>query len=146
MLKKLMTAFLTLSLIFAPVGGQFLLGQDDTVSAKSYKSGKRSFNTNRSTTNNNSNIQSNKKSDATTKSNTKAKSNPVAKGGLMKGILYGGIAGLLFGSLFANMGGFGAVLGFMVNVIAIIILISIIRRIYIFFKNKKKENPNPWRG
>ncbi|MBB3110398.1 putative lipid-binding transport protein (Tim44 family) [Paenibacillus phyllosphaerae] len=64
-------------------------------------------------------------------------------GGLMKGLMIGGIAGLLFGSMFAGMGFLGNIIGLMLNVFAIVILIMAIRGIYMYFKNRRKPQfPN----
>ena len=60
MMKKVLAAFLTLSLALAPVGGFVFQDNSTYVSAKSYKSGKKSFNS--GTTNNNSNFQNNNNS------------------------------------------------------------------------------------
>ncbi len=149
MMKKFMAALLTITLAFSPVGTYVFQDHSESVDARGYKSGKRSFNSNN---NNNSNFQNKetKKSDATTtnKAKTDTKSgNSFTKGGLMKGIMLGGLAGLLFGSLFANMGALGSILGLLINVIAVIALIVVIRKIFTYFKDKKKkEDPNPWRG
>ena len=53
--------------------------------------------------------------------------------------MIGGLAGLLFGSLFANMGILGSILGLFVNILGIIILIAVIRKIFTFFKDKRKK-------
>jgi predicted lipid-binding transport protein (Tim44 family) len=63
-------------------------------------------------------------------------------GGLMRGLMIGGIAGLLFGTMFANLGAFGDFLGLLVNVLAIYILFIAIRGIYRYMKNQNKPNPN----
>lgn len=154
-LKKIITAIITAALLFSPVGNVIFQDQSTTVEAKSYKSGKRGFNLNgnNNNTNNNSLFQ-NKKADSNKSNATTNKSTTTTKqkggfmsGGLMKGLMLGGLAGLLFGSLFANMGILGSILGLFINVFAIIILFSLIRRIFVFFKDKKKkEEPNPWRG
>lgn len=66
-------------------------------------------------------------------------------GGLMKGLFIGGLAGLLFGGLFANMGMLGSILGFAINAIAIILIVVIIKKIFDLMKaKKKKEEVNPW--
>ena len=65
----------------------------------------------------------------------------------MKGLFIGGIAGLLFGSLFANMGILGSILGFAINAFAIIFIVVIIKKIFDLLKaKKKKEDVNPWRS
>ncbi|GGA23501.1 hypothetical protein [Psychrobacillus lasiicapitis] len=148
-MKKLAIFLLTALLVFSSVGN-FVFNEDTiTAEAKKYKSGKKSFNTNNNTTNNNSNIQK-KKEDSTT-ATSKSKSNTNTKGGftaggLMKGLFIGGIAGLLFGSLFANMGLLGSILGFAINAAAIILIVVVIRKIFGLFKDKKKEDANSWRS
>lgn len=146
-MKKLLAAVLTAILVLAPVGNFVFQESATTVDAKSYKSGKKSFNTDR-----NSNIQNNNINKSDTTTTNKAKTNTTNKGGfmsggLMKGLMLGGLAGLLFGSLFANMGVLGSILGFLINVIAIVAIIVIIRKIFVYFKDKKKkEDTNPWRN
>ncbi|MED3758223.1 MULTISPECIES: hypothetical protein [Peribacillus] len=145
-MKKFMAALLTITLAFSPVGTYVFQDHTESVDARGYKSGKRSFNNNNN--NNNSNFQNKetKKSDATTANKAKS-GNTFAKGGLMKGLMLGGLAGLLFGSLFANMGMLGSILGLLINVMAVVVLIVVIRKIFTYFKDKKKkEDPNPWRG
>ncbi|MBZ5751710.1 hypothetical protein [Metabacillus rhizolycopersici] len=141
MFKKLFSAMLVLTLISTPVGGFMLGDQVSTVSAKGYKSGKKSFNSN---TNSNTNSPSlikkddtQQKSSTTTKNNTNAK--PSMGGGLMKGLLLGGLAGLLFGGLLSNLGMLGSILGLFVNVLAIFAIIFIIRKLFTYFKKKRKN-------
>ena len=65
----------------------------------------------------------------------------------MRGLMIGGLAGMLFGGLFANMGFMGNILGLFINLIAIFVVIALIRKIYTMFKNNKnKKDPDPWRG
>ena len=45
-MKKILSAVLTAALIFTPVGSVVFQDQPTTVEAKSYKSGKKSFNSN----------------------------------------------------------------------------------------------------
>lgn len=146
MMKKLLTAVLTLGLIFSPVGNVVFHDQTTTVEAKSYKSGKRSFNTNNSNTNTNTNSFFQKKQTNNTTANTKSNRGFFSGGGLMRGLMIGGLAGLLFGGLFANMGVLGSILGLIVNVLAIVILISVIRKIFVYFKKKKREEADNWRS
>lgn len=142
-LKKLMVALLTITLIFSPIGN-FVFNDSPVAEAKRYKSGKKSFNTNKQNTPTQSNIQKDKevkKPDA--QKNTKSPS--ANKGGLMRGLLVGGVAGLLFGSLFANMGMLGSILGFMINAAAIIFLVVIIRKVFGLLRARKQdEDAKPW--
>ena len=63
-------------------------------------------------------------------------------GSLAKGLMIGGLAGLLFGGMFANMGAFGDFLGLLVNVLAIYILFVAIRGIFRYLKQQKRPGPN----
>lgn len=144
-LKKILAALLTTTLIFSPLGSVVFQDHATSVEAKGYKSGKKSFNNNSTNTNTNSFFQKKKENDTTTNKSSATKT--FKPGGLMKGLMIGGLAGLLFGSLFANMGLLGSILGFFINVLAIVVLISVIRRIFVYFKNKKKsEEANSWRS
>ncbi|MER2060622.1 hypothetical protein [Sporosarcina sp. JAI121] len=147
-MKKLLAALLVLTLLVSPIGN-YVFNDHTTAEAKRYKSGKKSFNTTNDSKFNNSNIQK-KKEDSTTankSTTTTNKKGGFTAGGLMKGLFIGGIAGLLFGSLFANMGMLGSILGFAINAIAIIFLVVIIRKIFVMLNDKKKkEDINPWRN
>jgi len=67
-------------------------------------------------------------------------------GSLMKGLMIGGIAGLLFGSMFSGLGGFGEFLGLIVNVLAIIALIAIVRAVFASIRrNREQRRPNDTR-
>lgn len=143
MFKKVFSAMLVLTLLFTPVGGFMLGDQLSTVSAKGYKSGKKSFNSN---TNNSPSLF--KKDDTQQKSSTTTKSNTTAKpkaGSLMKGLMLGGLAGLLLGGLLGNLGVLGSIIGLFVNVLAIFAVIFIIRKLFTYFKKKRKaEEKTIW--
>lgn len=142
-MKKLLTALLAAALFFSPVGSQFFQDHSTIVEAKGYKSGKKSFNMQK----NPSNIQKQKQEAPATKSQMQ-QTNPKGgffSGGLLKGLMVGGLAGLLFGSLFANMGALGSLLGLMINLAAIYLLITIIRKVFEVLRNQnKREDANPW--
>lgn len=145
-LKKLVSALLAVTLIMSPIGNIIFTNDVSTVEAKGYKSGKKGFNP----TNNYNKPQVDKKKEdtssfnkSTTNTNNTAKKGGFFSGGLMKGLFVGGLAGLLFGSLFANMGLLGSILGLMVNVLAIVFVIGIVRKIFAMIK-EKKEDRNPW--
>lgn len=67
-------------------------------------------------------------------------------GSFMKGLMIGGLAGLLFGSLFAGMGFFGELLGLMINVLAIYFLFVLIRAAYRYFRDRRppRESRRPY--
>ncbi|MFT4414692.1 hypothetical protein ACLM5H_12605 [Fredinandcohnia humi] len=144
-MKKLLSAFLAFTLILSPVGNVVFQDQT-TVEAKGYKSGKKSFNSNTGTTNK---FQQDKKTNTTTTNKSTATTTPkggLMSGGLMKGLMLGGLAGFLFGGLLANMGILGSFLGLMVNILAIFILFSVIRKIFTLIKNKRNKEANQWRS
>lgn len=163
-MKKFLVALFTVTLVFAPISDVIFLDQDTTVEAKRYKSGKKSFNPGNSGTNSNNNSlfqnnqrdttknsqYQNSKKDSTNNQSTVNKNNSKTsdRGGLLKGLALGGLAGLLFGGLLANLGMLGSILGLFINVLAIIVLIGIAVKIYSFFKRKKKEQEeaNVWRN
>jgi len=135
MIKKLFSAMLAITLLFTPISG-FLVGDHvTTVSAKGYKSGKKSFNSN---TNSPSLIKKDdtQQKSSTTKSSTTTK--PKA-GSLMKGLFLGGLAGLLLGGLLSNLGILGSLIGLVINVLAIFAVIFIIRKVFAYFVNKNKR-------
>jgi predicted lipid-binding transport protein (Tim44 family) len=61
-------------------------------------------------------------------------------GSLMKGLMIGGLAGLLFGGLFGNMGFIGDLLGLMINILALYVLFIVIRNIFRYFSHRRKNN------
>ena len=127
-----LTVFLTLS-----------LGFGDTADAKrggGFKSNKQSF-TQKSDTKQQSG------SSTSTSSGTKSSTGSAAttkSGGLfggsslMKGMMIGGLAGMLFGGMFANMGGFGEIIGLLINIAAIFAIFMIIRAAWTYVRNNKK--------
>ncbi|MCF3942848.1 hypothetical protein [Oceanobacillus alkalisoli] len=149
-MKKMIVALCAIALVFSPIGDFVFQDAGTTVEAKRYKSGKKSFNPSNgsiNSNNNNSFFQNNKKDSTVNKSATKQNTNNkggMMSGGLMKGLMLGGLAGLLFGGLLGNMGILGSLLGLIINGLAIVFLISIAMKIYQFFKKKKEANV--WRN
>lgn len=159
-MKQLTALFLAMTLIFSSVGSTLLFSDDNHVEAKSYKSGKKSFNSSPNN-NNNSNIQkdANTNQNTTTNKNT-ADQNSTKKnntdtqkskggfsaGGLMKGLLIGGLAGLLFGSLFGDMGLIGSILGLLINGAAIALVVFLLVKIFKMITRKKQsEVSDSWK-
>ncbi|MFS0862779.1 hypothetical protein [Fredinandcohnia sp. 179-A 10B2 NHS] len=145
-MKKILAAIVALSLILSPVGNFVFQDSTTTVEAKGYKSGKKSFNSNIGNQNK-SNFQQKKNTDTTTtnKSTTTTPKGGLMSGGLMKGLMLGGLAGFLFGGLLSNMGVLGSFFGLMINIIAIYVLFSVIRKIFNLVRKKKNEE-NSWRN
>ena len=147
-MKKILSALLALTVVMSPIGGLVLNDHATSVEAKGYKSGKKSFNTNQNQYNK-PKVENKKEDNAsfTKSSNPTNKKGGFFSGGLMKGLFVGGIAGLLFGSLFANMGMLGSILGFAINALAIVVLVVVIRKVFNLLKQRKqKEDVNPWRS
>ncbi|MFC4410117.1 hypothetical protein ACFOZY_06650 [Chungangia koreensis] len=146
-MKKFMAALLSAALLFAAVGTTVLISDPASVEAKGYKSGKKGFNFNNNQQNQKSNIQK-KDTDSTAvnKSNTTTNNKGFSSGGLMRGLFVGGLAGLLFGSLFANMGMLGSVLGLLINVLGILVLLWLIKTVFTMLIKKRDEDSNPWRN
>lgn len=153
-MKKLAAALFAATLAFSTVGPIAFDHHDTTVEAKSYKSGKHGFSTNGSSNNNslfsnksntNSNSQVNKNSSFNT---NKSLTNPVTKkGGFLKGMMLGGLAGMLFGGMLGHMGAMGNLFGFLVNIIAILVLLMLVMKIFQMFRGNKKreEDRNTWK-
>ena len=146
-MKKVFAMFIALTVMFSSVGTTILFLDEPTVEAKSYKSGKKGFNSNKNSNIQNNNTTTNNKNDATTNNNSTAtkKANEPQKGGffsggLMKGVMIGGLAGLLFGSLFADMGMLGSILGFMINAFAIAAVVILCIKLVQFFTRKKEKD------
>ncbi len=146
MVKKIFAAFIAMTLLFSFTPVMDIVTQDDsTVEAKRMKSGKGGFKSP-----NKSNFQNTKKQEQKPKQDqtkNKQTANQQKKGGmmggLMGGLLFGGLAGLLFGSLFANMGAMGAIFGFLINMLAIVAVIMLVRYLfkkYIAYKVEQEKN------
>ncbi|MBO1582582.1 MULTISPECIES: hypothetical protein [Bacillus] len=140
MLKKLVTVMTALMVVFGASSFVFV----DHAAAKSYKSGKKSFTPSSgqkskvdlNKKDSNVNAQKTNPDTKTKASNTAPKSN---KGSFMKGLLLGGLGGLLMGSLFANMGALGSVLAFMVNMLVMAGIVMLAVRAFKYFKNQRKK-------
>jgi predicted lipid-binding transport protein (Tim44 family) len=65
-------------------------------------------------------------------------------GSFMKGMMIGGLAGMLFGGMFGS-GAFGNMMGFLLNAIALFVLFAVIRGIYEAIKRRRQpqqQDPN----
>ena len=154
-MKKFSAILIAITLAFSSVGTVIpFFDHVQTAEAKSYKSGKKSYNTNPGSTNNNvqnndsgSNSTVNKSTTTNTnKSTTTQSKGGFSSGGLMRGLFIGGLAGLLFGSLFSDMGLIGNILGFAINAAAIILIVFICMKIYQMMKRKNnKEVTDSWK-
>jgi len=146
-MKKLSAILIAITLAFSSVGAAIpFLDQVQTAEAKSYKSGKKSYNTSPGTTNNNMQNKDSDSNSTVNKSTTTNKSTSTTTnkggffgGGLMRGLFIGGLAGLLFGSLFSDMGLLGNLLGFVINAAAIVFIVFLCIKIYQMLTRKKNQ-------
>jgi predicted lipid-binding transport protein (Tim44 family) len=82
-----------------------------------------------------------KKPDTSTSNSTNKMNSSTTKkssSGFMKGLLFGGLAGLLLGGLFGD-GIFGAILGLLINVLAIGVIIFLAVKIFRIIKKKRAQ-------
>lgn len=86
-----------------------------------------------------SDTTSNNKSTTGTSQGTKKGRGFFSGGSLMKGLMIGGFAGLLFGGMFSGMGFFGNILGLAVNILAIFLIVIVISALYRRFKNQPRK-------
>lgn len=111
---------------------------------KSFSSGKRSFSqTPKKSTDSVSRTTTGTKTNTGATTGTTTQRGFFSGGSLMKGLMIGGIAGLFFGSVFSSMGGFGSFLGLLVNLFAIMVLISIIRAVFSSFRRNRNPRQRP---
>lgn len=150
-MKKLISIMMAVVIMMSPVGtqainfvtpDQYKTTSVTTVSAKmrggGYRSSNRSYNTNSNRVKSNTN-RTNTNRAATNKAVTANKAQAKSRfGGFLGGMMLGGLAGMLFGGMLANMGGFGNILGMIINVLAIIIIIRLVFMIISRIRQNKK--------
>lgn len=143
-MKKWIALFVALAVFVAPLA----FGADDVEAKKSYRSSKKSFNNNVTPDKSNNNLNSNTNSGVNSSKTTGTTSTTATRtgGGFLSGLMFGGLAGFLFGSMFDGLGAFGALLGLMVNALAIVALIGIVMAAFTYVKNsRRREDANPWK-
>lgn len=141
-MKKLLLVMMTFTLLFsaasAAVPAQASAATIQLV--KGYKSPKGTFK--QPATNPNAGVSKTQPStgikDPATAGTTPAPKRGFTAGGFARGLFLGGLAGMLFGGLFGNMGFLGSILGLFVNIMAIVFLFMIIRRIFSYFTNRRR--------
>ncbi|GMK41512.1 hypothetical protein PCCS19_45690 [Paenibacillus sp. CCS19] len=137
MFKKFVAVFMAFTLLFVLV--------NQTADAKprgSIKSPKKSYTqtpTTPKTDNNVSQTNPGTKTGTTTGTTGKTTANRgfFSGGSFMKGLMIGGIAGLLFGGLFSNMGFLGNLIGLLMNIMAIVALIALVRFGIRYFRDRR---------
>ena len=135
MFKKFVAVFMAFTLLFVLVNQTA-----DAKPRRSIKSPKQSYTQTPKTDNNVSQTNPGTKTGTTTGTagkTTTANRGFFSGGSFMKGLMIGGIAGLLFGGLFSNMGFFGDLIGLFMNIIAIIALIALVRFAIRYFRDRR---------
>ncbi|MHA0855314.1 hypothetical protein [Paenibacillus sp. CMAA1364] len=141
-MKKWIMIFMAFTLIFVTIAPASV---DARRSGGGFKSGTKSFTSTPKKSTTNSNV--NKSSATTNKSTAGTMGNRgfFSGGSLMKGLMIGGLAGMLFGGMFGNMGFLGDIIGLAINVLAIYVLISLALAGYRAYKNRRKPDPRDGR-
>lgn len=141
-MKKLLVAAMTLTLLFGAASAA-VPAQANAATiqyAKGYKSPKGTYK--QPATNPNAGVSKTQPGknvkDPATAGTTPAPKRGFTAGGFARGLFIGGIAGLLFGGMFGNMGFLGNMLGLFINVMALVFLFMIVRRIFSYFMNRKR--------
>ncbi|CAM3167820.1 hypothetical protein [Sporolactobacillus spathodeae] len=139
-MKKLMAAFLALTLILTPAGNFLSAPQQQKADAKGYRTGVRSFHsTTRTGTNS---FFKNKTIQRTERQATTRSFGNSFGGSFMRGMIFGGLSGLLFGSMFSHFGGFGMMAGFLINFLAILAIIALVRYLFVSFTGRRRAEDN----
>jgi predicted lipid-binding transport protein (Tim44 family) len=137
-MKKIIKLVLCLSLAFGVTATVLPIQTEAATFAKAYKSPKGSYKAPATKSNsgvNKTTPDSNTKAPGTAASTTPKRS--FFGGGFARGLFLGGLAGMMFGGLFGNMGFMGQMLGLFVNVIAIVAVIMAIRWIISYFRKRR---------
>lgn len=140
MRNKWLTIVITSLFLF----GMTVTTMIDVVDAKgrgSFRSGVKKYkpNPNKFNSSNSANRANRSNDTKTSNTMTTQKRGFFGDGSLMRGLMIGGIAGLLFGGL-SNLGFFGNILGVMINVFTLLLLISLVIFIIQKLKNRRKSS------
>ncbi|QYR23777.1 hypothetical protein KZ483_13325 [Paenibacillus sp. sptzw28] len=134
-MKKGLLLFVAFALFFAVSAGS----ADAKPRGGGFKSPKQSFTQTPSKSSDSVSKSSSGTTAGTTKSGAATTSKPgfFSGGSFMKGLMIGGLAGMLFGGMLGS-GFMSNMLGLLINVLAIYVLIVAIRGIFLYFRNRRK--------
>lgn len=141
--KKFFSVLLSFLILFA---ASAVVPEQADARRGGFSSGPRSYQSTPNKTQNSDSINSGTRSNSNTQSNTNSvnRSGSTNRGGFggtfFRGMLFGGIAGLMFGSLFANMGAFGGILGLLVNLLVLYMLFVVIRTVYRAIQDNRRRS------
>jgi len=108
---------------------------------RSFSSGKKSFNKTPAQSQDSVSKSSTTKSSSSTAAGGTANRGFFSGGSFMKGLMVGGLAGLLFGGMFGT-GFFANMMGLLVNVLALFVLFMVFRAAYDAIK-RRRQNQSP---
>ncbi|MGZ9584122.1 hypothetical protein [Paenibacillus marinisediminis] len=147
-MRKFLSVFLAIALVFSVTAPTSV----DAAKRGGYSSGVKKYNStpnkssnmNKSSNHNNSTNSSTKKPNNTTTATTKK---PSTGKSFMKGMMVGGLAGMLFGGL-GSMGIIGSIIGLMINMLAIAALVMVVMVLFRKIRNRKKpaNTTGRWNG
>lgn len=137
-MKKVLMVFMAFTLFFASLG--VASDADARRGGGGFKSQPKSYtNTPNRADNNSGSVNSTNRSGANSSTaGTTGKRGFFSGGSFFTGLMVGGLAGMLFGGMFANMGFMGDFLGLLVNLAAIYVLFIAARGIYRMIRQRKK--------
>lgn len=138
-MKKIIMLLTAMTLFFTPVGSVVFQDGPSIADAKRSFGGSSSFNKNSGTSSSFLNKSNTTNTNTLNKSKMSNTFNKMKNSSLMKGLFFGGLAGLLLGGLFGQLGMMGPILGFLLNLVAIIALFAIAGKIYSVIKKKRRE-------
>ncbi|WP_411342675.1 hypothetical protein ACE3MZ_13480 [Paenibacillus sp. WLX1005] len=137
-MKKVLMVFMAFTLFFASLG--IASDADARRGGGGFKSQPKSYtNTPNRADNNSGSVNSTNRSGTNSSTaGTTGKRGFFSGGSFFTGLMVGGLAGMLFGGMFANMGFMGDFLGLLVNLAAIYVLFIAARGIYRMIRQRKK--------
>lgn len=136
MLKKMMLLMMVLTVFFTFTAPDFA----DARRGGGFKSGPRSYNPTPKKPSQ-SEYQNTTGNRNKTQAGTPTTNRGFFSGGsFMRGMMIGGLAGLLFGGLFSSMGFFGNLLGLAVNLLAIYVIVVAVAALYRRFKKQPRHD------
>lgn len=142
-MKKWVAIVLALTLVLSSASLFLPASGDQQAFAKGYRTGIRTYH---STTRTGTNSFFKNKTVRRSESTSSRSFGRSIGGSFMRGMIFGGLSGLLFGSLLSHFGGFGMMAGFLINILAVLAIIALIRYLFVSFTRRRHaEDDDRWR-
>lgn len=139
MMKKLMLVMMALTLCIA-----FVTPDSADARRGGFKSGPRSYNPAPKKSTTTDNVRKSETPTGTNKAGATTRTNTgrgfFSGGSFLKGMMIGGLAGMLFGGMFAGMGFLGNILGLAINLLAIYVIVAICISLYRRFTKRPRHD------